>query len=53
MLKVEKLQVEKNLKADQIADKFAADLFSKGIVTVRKANTVYSKVKKILLENIS
>jgi hypothetical protein len=46
-------QVERSLKADQIADKFAAKLFKNGIVTVRKANTVYSKVKKILLENIS
>ena len=45
-------QVERSLKADQIADKFAANLFKNGIVTVRKANTVYSKVKKILLENI-
>jgi len=45
-------QIERNLKADQLADKFAAKLFKDGIVTVRKANTVYSQVKKILLENI-
>jgi len=46
-------QVEKSLKADQIADKFAAGLFKDGSLTVRKANTVYSEVKKILLQNIS
>ena len=39
-------QVEISLKADQIADNFAGKLFKDGIVTVRKANTVYSQVKK-------
>ncbi len=43
---------QRELKADKLADKFAAKLFEDGDVTVRQANTVYVNVKKILMKTL-